>query len=465
MRYARRLTRDRLLLAGALIAGALLAWSGGFSPAVLATYIAGGVGLAAVQARLRLQFGPDVALVTTLLIFAATSLLWSMTRPGGLTETVCFALVAVAATALPLVARTTATTVASWVVIAAIPFAVRAVVERGAASGHWTETLFASDRGILALTPVAYVALVGLLLSLRRTGATAAAALLVIIVWFAGSVMLPPAAIEGRFAHGLTPALALLAPGLAVIIDMARRQPWLATAGLVAATVVWNYWLMVQYTTGAVPKDAPVSFGALVRQQADVATRSPYAYPFAFPANAWFAWREGLPVDRYELLAFEPRHPAIDLAIDRRAARFLVSGWDAFGSDGGDSQAWTRDREAILVVPLALPQGRPVDVAVTARARLEEPAVSASVGVVVNGREIGRLTVPPSAPLEATLRVGADVGGLWRAGYNRVAFVSHGVARLDPSDPRPPGPLARRLGDRPWPVAIYRLRIAAAGAP
>jgi hypothetical protein len=46
-----------------------------------------------------------------------------------------------------------------------------------------------------------------------------------------------------------------------------------------------------------------------------------------------------------------------------------------------------------------------------------------------------------------------------------VTFVSYGVARVDASDARPPGPLARRLGSRAWPVAIYRLRIAAAQVP
>jgi hypothetical protein len=444
----------------------LLSWSGALTTAAIASYVIGCVGLVAVFERLRPTFGRAVALLTTILVFAATSLVWSMTRAGGLPETVAFTLVALGALLLPRLARTGALQPFGWIAIAALPFLVRALpLSSSMPLAAGSDPLFSSDRGLLALTPVAYVGLVGLVLSLRRLSSESIAPPLVVLVWFIAAYVNPGYGSDGRFAHGLSAALALLAPGLATAIDRARQLPWLATATVILGAVVWNYWLMVQYTVGTVPKDAPVSFSDMVRQQADVHTRPPYVYPFALPANAWFAWREGLPLDRYELLASEPRRTELDLTLDHRAAPFLLSGWEAFGAESTDSQVWTREREATLAVPLALSPGRAVDVSVTARARLEEPAVSATIGVVINGREIGRVTVPPLAPVEVALRVGPDVGSLWRAGYNRVTFVSHGVARLDPSDSRPPGPLARRLGNRTWPVAIHRLRIAVANAP
>ena len=49
-------------------------------------------------------------------------------------------------------------------------------------------------------------------------------------------------------------------------------------------------------------------------------TRPPYFYPFSFPANVWFAWREGLPVDRYDLLAGEPIGPTSRLSWTRTAS-------------------------------------------------------------------------------------------------------------------------------------------------
>ena len=96
-----------------------------------------------------------------------------------------------------------------------------------------------------------------------------------------------------------------------------------------------------------------------------------------------------------------------------------------------------------------------------ARARLEEPAVNAIVGLEINDVEVGRFIVPSAAPLEMPITLpAAVVGRRLRAGYNRLTFVSHGVQRVDPSDQRPPGPIGRRAGNRAWPVAVYRIHIA-----
>ena len=106
------------------------------------------------------------------------------------------------------------------------------------------------------------------------------------------------------------------------------------------------------------------------------------------------------------------------------------------------------------------PVGRGLDVVVTARARLEEPAVTATIGLEVNGQEIGRFVAPPTAPVDLAVRVPVEaVGRTWRAGYNRLTFVSYGIERVDTSDTRPPGPIGSRPKGRPWPVAIYRVRI------
>ena len=444
----------------------MFTWSGARTATAILPYLLGAAGLAAVHERLRVSFEREIAVLATLLIFAGTSLFWSMTRWTGLAETLGFALVAIGVLLLTRAASSQPIQIAGWIAIGTIPFAVRFALARtdGPSTAAWTAGLFSSTTGLLSLTPLAYVAVVGLGLSLKRTPRAAAYALAVLAAWIVGAALSPSAGVEGRFGHGLTPALAVLAPGLAFAIDRARRKPWIAIGAVAVAAIAWNYWLMVQYTIGTVPKDGPVSFAAMVRQQADVHTRPPYVYPFAVPANLWFAWREGLPVDRYDILAFEPRRAALDLTLDRNAARFLLDGWEAASADVADAHAWTRERHATIAVPLSLPPG-PVDVTVTARARLEEPAVAATLGVEVNGHEIGRLTAPPAAPAEVSFRVQPGVGPIWRAGYNRVTFVSYGVARVDPTDQRPPGPLARRTGDRAWPVAIYRLRIASAQTP
>ena len=416
--------------------------------------------------RLRPVFGHAVSLLTTVLIFAATSLVWSMTRAEGLSETVAFTLAAVGASLLPRLAQTGALQTFGWIVIAALPFIVRALpMSSSMPAVAGSDPLFSSDRGLLGLTPVAYIGLVGLLLSLRWRSHESPAPLLVVLAWFIAAYVTPAHGSDGRFAHGLTAALAVLAPGLATAIDRARQRPWLATAAVIVAAIGWNYWLMVQYTVGTIPKDAPVNFSDMVRQQADVHTRPPYVYPFALPANAWFAWREGLPIDRYELLASEPRRTELDLVLDRRATRFpprRLGSVRRRGQRFAGLDPRTRGHAGRAARIAAGPTGRRVGHGA------RTPRGAAGQRHHRRGHQWPRNRPCHGAAVGASRSCAsrrADVGSLWRAGYNRVTFVSHGVARLDPSDSRPPGPLARRLGDRAWPVAIHRLRIAVANAP
>jgi hypothetical protein len=415
------------------------------------------------------MFPAWVALATALLLFGATSLYWSMTRDPAAAEPVAFAIAAAALAlahrapgrSLPAVLSVVAAALAApaaHAMLSSTPAESASAVDRGAVSA-----LYSATDGLFTLTPIVYVALAGALLHAfhdRLNGLLALAAFAALLV--AASAW--PMRAAGPAGHGLTAALALLAPGLAFVIDRARLRPWLAVVPIVAAGVVWNYWLMVQYTVGMLPKDEPVSFAGMVRQQMAVQTRSPYVYPFALPASAFFAWREGMPIERFEQLAFEPRQPTVDLAMDPQMDRFLLDGWEP-GAEGTSGPHWIRDARAHLALPLDFPPGRDIDVTITARTRLEEPAVKATIALEANGHEIGRFVVPPEAPADFAMRVPAGaVGRIWRAGYNRLTFVSYGVERVDPSDTRPPGPLGSRLKDRPWPVAIYRVRIAPAAS-
>jgi hypothetical protein len=196
-----------------------------------------------------------------------------------------------------------------------------------------------------------------------------------------------------------------------------------------------------------------------VRQQTDAHARSSNFYPFAFPANLWFAWREGVPIDRYDVLALEPRHSEINLVFDRQVTRFLLDGWDAPAAEASAPAWWLRGPEATVAVPLALPQNQPIEITVKARSRLEEPVVHANLALVINGHAVGEFSAAAVSASEARFVVAAGPP-IWREGINRIAFVSRGSQRVDAADSRPPGPLARRGGNPPWPVAVYWLRIA-----
>ena len=455
---------DRFALAAILLLGFVLAFLTSATAQFGVAYWLGAAGLIAVYERLRPEFPRSVAFLTTLLLGAGTSLFWFMVRSPAPALMAAFA-------ALAIVAamgyrwthdRSPAYQAAAAALITALAGAIAYVVARAAGgevrAASWTDLLFSSSHGFLSWSPVAYVAAVGsIAYAVRRVAWSAAAVVTLVAVALVGSnaATLP-------FGGVLLIALALLAPGLAFAIDAVRARPLLATLPLAAAVLWWNYLLMAQYTVGLVPKDEPVSFANTVRQQADVHVQQARFYPFAFPMNVWFAYREGLPIDRYDLLAGERVEASIDLMLDRRADRFLLDGWDAPGADQGAPSWWLGGTRATLAVPVSVPSGRDVAVTVVTRARFEEPVVEADVGLEINGHEVGRFVSSPHAPAASTFRIpAATVGRILRAGYNHVTFVSRGVRRVDPTDTRPPGPLASRTGNRAWPVAVYRVTIAA----
>lgn len=423
-------------------------------------------GLAGVYLRLRREFPRGIVFIALALLAGATPLPYYTFFEPAAADVALFA----AAAWLGVLAVSPIASRSLWVrIVTWIGIVVLLVAEWPALSevegpltlwpSPWADVLFSSWHGFLSWTPVAYAAVIGTCGYLRRnrTWAIATLALLLASAWIVGareSWMIEPAFAPRR----MMPVLALLAPGLAYLLDVLRRRPVVALAPLVIVPLVWNYLLMVQYTVGTLPKDEPVSFARLVRQQADTHVRSTPLYPFAFPANVWFAWREGVPVDRYDLLALEPRRTMLDLAMDRNASRFLLDGWDAPGTDGSRPVWWLRGREAVLAVPLALPADRPIDITVTARSRYEEPVVHSDLTLHVNGQSVGDFS--PAAASSSEARFVVPPGQtFWREGINRIAFVSRGSHRVDPSDTRPPGPLARRAANPPWPVAIYRVTI------
>jgi hypothetical protein len=408
--------------------------------------VLGAGGLLALYQRLRPEFDRAPALLVVALLAGATHLFWFITR-ASLIEVGTFAAVAVLVWLDRRVSETRGRHAGMWIAIIALPLLAAGIAGRERAG--LVQTLFSSAIGWLSLTPVLYVALIGVVAYARRDVIAAIGALAAVITWAAAGAP-------------MSGSLAVLAAGLALTIAWARTRPLVAMAPLVVLALTWNHWLMVQYTVGLLPKDEPVSFATMVRQQADVHTAAPYLYPFSFPANAWFAWREGLPADRYDVLASEPRRRSIDLTMNAQSARFLLDGWEAPGPDALGPVQWIGETRATLAVPLDLPPGD-VAVGITARARLEEPAVNADLAVEINGHEVGRFVAPAAAPITAQFTVpAASVGRVFRAGYNRVTIVSYGVHRVDPSDERPPGPLGSRRGNRTWPVAIYRVQIAPA---
>lgn len=449
--------RDRLLVA-AVLALAALGFVATSQPVAPIAFMVGAVGVFATHESLRREHSTSAATLTSIAVVAGSPLAWAMSRDTEGVEVMAFALCALAVSALSH-ARRGWRRVLLWAVLAGIPLA-RAVtldafdssVERLA----WLERLYGSPFGFLSTSPLAWLAVIGTIVMTASRPSRAIALLLLFANWLVWPV--PADWSLGPAAHGLTPSLALLAGGVATLIDRARARPFAAALVLAGAAGTWNYWLMVQYASGLLPKDAPVAFSQMVRQQSDAHTQPPYLYPLALPANLLFGWRHGVPADRFEALAFRPSAPDVDLPMDRGALPLLLDGWEP--SDGREAAQWIRDRRASMLLPVDMSAGRAVDLLIDARARLEEPPVRATLAVVLNETEIGRIVAPPAAAERFRIRVPFDVvGRVGRPDYNRLTFMSLGIERVDPRDTRPPGPLASRPGDRPWPVAIYRIRV------
>ena len=147
------------------------------------------------------------------------------------------------------------------------------------------------------------------------------------------------------------------------------------------------------------------------------------------------AWREGIPLSRYDLLTGESAREHFELRLDRSGDRFLLDGWGPLGSTRSGSFRLLDGLRATAVFPFRH-GGGDVDIALLAAADVPTEA-----DVLVNGNAVGELQIATGAPTELRLRIAAaDVGRILRAGYNRLTIVTPGSRR----------------------IAIYRLRIAPA---
>ena len=467
--------------------------------ALLSSFGVMAAGLLVLHLRLRREFDPAIALITSILIVAATTLAWYVVFEPSMTHAVSFGVVAIAlvlterwmidaaptrrqSAALgawfslvlvvrpedavfgifPLAAllfapacrrlsrRERLRIVAAMVVGAAPLVAVQAValawllsVNRFTLAGgdegylnfldsRWADVLFSSRHGLLSWTPFVWIALVGTIGYARRRPLWALPALLAFaaLVWTNGSAH----DWAGGWAFGgrrFTSVLAAFAPGAAAAVLAAYRRPALVILPVVAAIVGWNALLMAQYQRGMLPRDETVRFDSLVRQQAELATAPPFFYPFAFPANVWFAWREGLPIDRYDLLGSEPLRREMYLPLNDWGERFLLDGWQNAGGDTFGSSHHLVGASGTILVPLDVPRDAAFAIDLEARADGEPRGATTRLELSVNARSFGELPIEIGAPKPVRRAFVAPAGAkIWRRGYNRVT-----IAR--PSDAAP----------------------------
>ncbi len=174
------------------------------------------------------------------------------------------------------------------------------------------ETLFSARGGLFVVTPLLWLAALGLLLSARRDAALAALGTgLVLLLAFVNGAAWDFWAGWTYGARRFTCVVSVLMIGgaglIAVVRDAARRRPrlygWGAAALLVLPLLLFSQWNMHQvirrYSMSAGVADRDMSF--LAKRFLDDGQRA-VGNPFTWPHALWLRLRFGVPLSRYSRL-------------------------------------------------------------------------------------------------------------------------------------------------------------------
>lgn len=134
--------------------------------------------------------------------------------------------------------------------------------------------LFSADHGLLSWTPVLLPALVGLVLFARRDagfgGALSLAFVLYLYLIASFTNWDGLSSFGNRFFISFTPAFVI---GLAALLEKlaaslgSPSKAMRAAGPAVAALVIWNFGLMVQWGTQMIPARGPISWSTMIRNQ------------------------------------------------------------------------------------------------------------------------------------------------------------------------------------------------------
>jgi hypothetical protein len=189
---------------------------------------------------------------------------------------------------------------------------------------------------------------------------------------------------------------------------------------------------MVQFHRHVIPRETAVRFDTLLREPANWwIPRLARFYPFAFPHNVWFALKEGLPLDRYDELGYEPFSSRYRLVLEERADRFLFEGWSEELDPEKTEVRWIHGRQATLVLPIGPLEQRAIQFEIEGYADPNAGPVPAIVDVEINGLPIGHVRLETTLMTAKLVTPANTVQKVWRTGFNRVTLSNNG-----------PGPIA-----------------------
>jgi hypothetical protein len=283
-------------------------------------------------------------------------------------------------------------------------------------------TVFSSRNGLVAMSPILYVALAGLGLFAwrhRRAGGPLVLAVL-IMIWFNASVQdwWGSDGFGGRRFDGIIPIAALgLATALEGLTELARTRPQWVVAGAAGLLVAWNATLMTAAQRGIVRLGEAVDYGRVGAAQAQI-WHEWIGHPFSYPANLWFALRNAVSPAAYDrlgpaLFLGDPLQPTGRIDVGGDDALLIGAGWFGPEQDGATTYRWS-DAGSELLVPLAHQTALTIQIRLRAFTYVGAPPQLLTI-------ETGRQTFGPF-PVAAdwdviNIETPADA---WRTGLNRV---------------------------------------------
>jgi len=335
--------------------------------------------LLGVAALVRVQ---ELAMAIVLVVEAAHDLLWAARRRGepwlrALTRWLVRAVVVAAVAAVLLVPQ-----LLYWKIV----YGDWLAVPQGAkytrfGSPMMLELLYSARNGWFSTTPIAYAAVLGLFLLPKRSWLLAAGLLATVgMQVYLNSTIMDYWGMAGFGQRRLCSVTFALVVGLAALIarlGRLRAPSWLAHGLLVAVLgvfIAWNLMRVGQHRAGRaataelVPTccdHMPEPLRAPLRAAFDA-----IGNPFEFPANALFAFRHGVPIQRWDTAVGNyPMVPPANALYDGSlwsqrgtwsiggpgAAPYLIGGWTAPQKSPERTFRTTTTPLATVLVPNLMP--------------------------------------------------------------------------------------------------------------
>jgi len=253
---------------------------------------------------------------------------------------------------------------------------------------HFWDVLFSAERGLFNWTPLTLLGLLGLVLALRRAPLLALGGLMAFLAtaWFSGSV----AGFEGGDAFGgrrfdvFFPFVAL---GLAAILEVAARRPFLAPSCLLAGLALWNVGFIGLWRSNQFSSAAPLAQLAAGQARQAEKLSSRWLGRFFGPRGRAFAYNTFVGEYLHWNLPGHGSFPMGDPGL-----RYLASGWSPAMNRTGPPQFRTAFYpRACLRFPLMVNVPLYVEVTAKTPGRIADQTLAPNL----NGRRL------PARPLPA----------------------------------------------------------------